>query len=169
MTRTRKALPEGTQRATFAAGCFWGVEAAFREVEGVLETTVGFTGGQVADPTDEQVGRGGTGHAEAIEVWFDPTERPYTDLLAVFWAIHDPTSNGYQGWDIGDQYRSAIFTHTDEQREQAEASRAAEQRTLGAAIVTEIVPASDFYPAEDEQQRYFEKHGGVPHLATSLV
>lgn len=157
------------ERATFAAGCFWAVEAAFRQVEGVLDTAVGFTGGHDPDPTYESVGGGATGHAEAIEVWFDPDERPYTDLLQVFWAIHDPTSNAYQGWDIGDQYRSAIFTHGDEQLAQALASRGAEQAEHARPIVTEIVPASAFHPAGEDQQRYFEKHGGVPYRATTLV
>jgi peptide-methionine (S)-S-oxide reductase len=156
------------ERATFAAGCFWAVEAAFREVEGVLETSVGFTGGHDPDPTYESVGRGATGHAEAVEVWFDPDERPYTDLLQVFWAVHDPTSNGYQGWDIGDQYRSAIFTHDERQREQALASLQAEQAAHARPIVTEIVPATEFHPAEEDQQCYFEKHGGVPYVATTL-
>src|SRR5271156_4097473 len=145
MDKTGQNLPERTERATFAAGCFWGVEAAFREVEGVLDTVVGFTGGQTPDPSYEQVCRGDTGHAEAIEVWFDPAQRPYTDLLAVFWAVHNPTSGGHQGWDVGDQYRSAIFTHTPEQLELARASRDAEQASHGAPILTEIGPASAFY------------------------
>jgi len=162
-------LPPNAQRATFAAGCFWGIETAFREVEGVLRTSVGYTGGHAVDPTYDQVCHGGTGHAEAVEVWFDPDERPYTDLLKVFWAIHNPTSSGHQGWDVGNQYRSAIFTHTPEQQQLAEASRRAEHESHGLPITTEIVPAHAFYPAEDYHQCYFEKHGGAMHLATSLV
>jgi peptide-methionine (S)-S-oxide reductase len=156
------------ERATFAAGCFWGIEAAFREVEGVLETSVGYTGGHEPHPTYDSVGRGNSGHAEAVVVWFDPDERSYDDLLQVFWAIHDPTSNGFQGWDIGDQYRSEIFTHSDEQRELALASRERAQAEHARPILTEVSPGTAFHPAEKEHQRYFEKHGGVPYLATTL-
>jgi peptide-methionine (S)-S-oxide reductase len=158
---------EGAERATFAAGCFWGIEAAFREVEGVLATTVGYIGGTTADPSYEQVCSGTTGHAEAVDVWFDPSIVSYDELLATFWSIHDPTSLNRQGWDFGSQYRSAIFFHDAEQERHAHASRDEHQASLSRQIVTEIVPAPAFYPAEDYHQRYFEKHGGAV-CATTL-
>jgi peptide-methionine (S)-S-oxide reductase len=148
-------------KATFAAGCFWGVEAAFRQVKGVKSTTVGYTGGHTKNPTYEQVCTDRTGHAEAVEVDFDPAEVSYDDLLAVFWANHDPTQLNRQGPDHGSQYRSAIFYHAPEQQTAAEASK----QKLAAAgkfarpIVTQIVPATDFYRAEDYHQQYLEKRG----------
>ena len=150
---------EGARRATFAAGCFWGVEAAFREIEGVVKTTVGYTGGHTANPTYEQVGGHATGHAEAVEVWFDPGRVSYGQLLETFWRIHDPTTRDRQGWDVGSQYRSAIFFHDAEQEALAIASRDRKQRSLTRPIVTEITPAAAFYEAEDYHQRYFEKQG----------
>jgi len=152
---------EGLQRATFAAGCFWGVEASFRELEGVVRTSVGYTGGNTRDPTYEQVCSGTTGHAESVEVWFDPTVIGYPDLLGAFWSMHDPTTRDRQGWDFGSQYRSAIFVHDDAQERLAIASRDQHQLTLARPIVTEIGRASRFYDAEDYHQRYFEKHGGA--------
>ncbi len=151
--------PDGAERATFAAGCFWGVEAAFRQIRGVLQTTVGYTGGHVPDPTYGRVCRHGTGHAEAVEVWFDPAQVGYLQLLEAFWQIHNPTTRNRQGWDFGSQYRSAIFYHDADQREFAIASRDAEQQSLRRQIVTEITPASVFYRAEEYHQRYLEKHG----------
>jgi peptide-methionine (S)-S-oxide reductase len=147
--------------ATFAAGCFWGVEAAFREIEGVLKTTVGYTGGGAADPSYEQVCSGTTGHAESVEVWFDPAVVSYDELLSTFWSVHDPTTRNRQGWDIGSQYRSAIFFHNAEQEQKAIASRDQRQEASRRPIVTEIVPAKTFYDAEDYHQRYFEKHRGA--------
>jgi peptide-methionine (S)-S-oxide reductase len=164
---SRDGLPESAERATFAAGCFWGVEASFREAEGVLKTTVGYTGGSVADPSYEQVCSDTTGHAEAVEVWFDPTKVSYDDLLDTFWAAHDPTTRNRQGWDFGSQYRSAIFFHNPEQERHATASRDARQASLTKEIVTQIAPAAEFYDAEDYHQRYFEKHGGAV-CATTL-
>jgi peptide-methionine (S)-S-oxide reductase len=164
---SREGLPESAERATFAAGCFWGVEASFRELEGVLKTTVGYTGGTVSDPSYEQVCSDTTGHAEAIEVWFDPSKVSYGDLLHTFWEVHDPTSRNRQGWDFGSQYRSAVFFHDAEQERQAIASRDERQANLSKEIVTQIVPAPDFYDAEDYHQRYFEKHGGAV-CATTL-
>jgi peptide-methionine (S)-S-oxide reductase len=158
---------EGLERATFAAGCFWGVEASFREIEGVVRTKVGYTGGSTPDPTYEQVCSGTTGHAEAVEVWFDPARVSYEELLGVFWSIHDPTTIDRQGWDFGSQYRSAIFFHDAEQDRVATASRDEHQPGLARPIVTEIVPASAFYEAEEYHQRYFEKHGGA-FCATTL-
>ncbi len=152
---------EGTQRATFAAGCFWGVEASFRETEGVVATRVGYTGGATDDPTYEQVCSGATGHAEAVQVWFDPGVVGYDELLDAFWSIHDPTTPNRQGWDLGSQYRSAIFFHDAEQERLAIAAREQRQSNLSRPIVTEIVPAPAFYDAEEYHQRYFEKHGGA--------
>jgi peptide-methionine (S)-S-oxide reductase len=162
----RDGLPESAERATFAAGCFWGVEASFREIEGVLKTTVGYTGGTVADPSYERVCSGTTGHAEAVEVWFDPSTVSYDDLVITFWAVHDPTTRNRQGWDFGSQYRSAIFAHTPEQERQAIASRDEHQASLSREIVTQIGPATAFYDAEDYHQRYFEKHGGAACATT---
>ncbi len=153
--------------ATFAAGCFWGIEASFREIEGVIETRVGYTGGHAANPSYEQVCSDATGHAEAVEVWFDPRRVSYDELLSVFWSVHDPTTANRQGWDFGSQYRSAIFFHDIEQEQLAIASRDERQGDLSRSIVTEIVPAPAFYEAEDYHQRYFEKHGGAV-CATTL-
>ncbi len=151
--------PDGAERATFAAGCFWGVEAAFRQVRGVLQTAVGYTGGHVPDPTYERVCRHGTGHAEAVEVWFDPAQVSYAQLLETFWRVHNPVTRNRQGWDFGSQYRSAIFCHDAGQMELAIAARDARQRSLRRQIVTQIVPASAFYRAGEYHQRYLEKHG----------
>ena len=151
--------PDGAERATFAAGCFWGVEAAFRQIHGVLQTAVGYTGGHVPDPTYERVCRHGTGHAEAVEVWFDPDQISYAQLLETFWRIHNPTTRNRQGFDFGSQYRSAIFYHDAGQQEAAITSRDAAQQSVRRQIVTEITPASAFYRAEEYHQRYLEKHG----------
>jgi len=161
------ALGDGLERATFAAGCFWGVEASFREREGVVKTSVGYTGGSSTNPSYEQVCSGNTGHAEAVEVWFDPAVVSYSHLLSTFWSIHDPTSRNRQGWDFGSQYRSAIFFHDADQERLASVSRGEHQGTLTRPIVTEIVPASAFYGAEDYHQRYYEKNGGAV-CATTL-
>ncbi len=152
--------------ATFAAGCFWGIEAAFRKVDGVMSTKVGYTGGHTANPAYERICGGGTGHAEAVRVVFDPEEVAYEKLLEVFWGIHDPTQLNRQGYEVGDQYRTAIFCHGDAQRKAAEASRdrLAAAATFGAPIVTEIVEAPEFWPAEDYHQQYFEKRGLVHSL-----
>jgi peptide-methionine (S)-S-oxide reductase len=158
---------DGLERATFAAGCFWGVEAAFREIEGVVATSVGYTGGTTVDPSYEQVCSDSTGHAEAVEVWFDPALVSYDELLSVFWSIHDPTTPNRQGWDLGSQYRSAIFFNDADQERLAIASRDGRQAGLRRPIVTHIVPAGTVYAAEDYHQRYFEKHGGAV-CATTL-
>ena len=150
---------DGAELATFAAGCFWGVEAAFRQIEGVLETRVGYTGGQTPDPSYKQVCAHTTGHAEAVEVWFDPTRVSYEQLLETFWRTHNPTTRNRQGWDIGSQYRSAVFVHDAEQAELAAASLDKEQTNLRKRIATEITPAGPFYEAEEYHQRYFEKQG----------
>jgi peptide-methionine (S)-S-oxide reductase len=148
-----------SEKATFAAGCFWGVEHAFRQIDGVTSTTVGYTGGTVDNPDYETVCRGRTGHAEAVEVEYDPEQVAYEQLLAVFWNEHDPTQRNRQGPDFGTQYRSAVFVHTPEQRRIAERSLNAMQTHLGKPIATEITDAPTFWPAEDYHQRYFEKTG----------
>lgn len=153
-----------TEIATFAAGCFWGVEAAFRQVPGVEEVVSGYTGGRTEHPTYQQVCSDRTGHAEAVEVRFDPGRVTYEQLLAVFWKIHDPTQVDRQGPDVGSQYRSAIFTHAEKQAVQAAASRSAQQTHLPRPIATEILPAPAFYPAEEYHQRYFERHGAACHV-----
>jgi peptide-methionine (S)-S-oxide reductase len=147
--------------ATFAAGCFWGVEDAFRQVDGVTKTTVGYTGGTAKNPSYQEVCTGRTGHAEAVEVEFDPAKVSYLQLLAVFWKSHDPTTMNRQGPDVGTQYRSAIFYHDAEQEAEARASKAEleKEHVFKRPIVTEIVPAGDFYRAEDYHQQYFEKQG----------
>jgi peptide-methionine (S)-S-oxide reductase len=153
------------ETATFAAGCFWGVEAAFRQLPGVLEVTSGYTGGHTVAPSYQDVCSGRTGHAEAVEVLYDPQKISYDALLDAFWKIHDPTTANRQGPDVGTQYRSAIFTHGGEQQKLAEASRAREQGNQSKPIVTEITAAGDFYPAEDYHQRYFERNGVACHIA----
>ncbi|MDF2691138.1 MAG: Peptide methionine sulfoxide reductase msrA [Gammaproteobacteria bacterium] len=149
------------QQATFAAGCFWGVEAAFRKVHGVIATQVGFMGGHTPQPSYLQVCNGDTGHAEVVYVQYNAAQVSYSDLLEVFWAIHDPTTYHRQGPDIGSQYRSAIFYYNGEQKQIAEQSlqKLAQSGTYPNKIVTEIVPASTFYPAEEYHQRYYEKQG----------
>jgi peptide-methionine (S)-S-oxide reductase len=156
-----------TQTGTFAAGCFWNVEAAFRQVPGVVTTTVGYTGGATERPTYEQVCSHTTGHAEAVLVEFDPEQVTYEQLLDVFWQIHDPTQLNRQGPDIGDNYRSAIFVHPPEQETAARRSMARAQAHFDEPIVTEITPASTFWPAEDYHQRYLEKRG-LASCATTI-
>jgi len=148
-------------QATFAAGCFWGVEAAFRRVPGVLSTRAGYIGGSVPNPSYEQVCSHRTGHAEAVEVDYDPARVSYDELLKVFWEEHDPTQLNRQGPDVGDQYRSAIFVHDAEQEAAAQASKArlAQSGRFRRPIVTQITPAPTFYPAEDYHQQYLEKQG----------
>lgn len=149
----------GTKRATFGAGCFWGIESAFRGVPGVIDAPVGYSGGMVAEPTYEQVCTGRTGHAEVVEVEYDPERVGYDELLDVFWKIHDPTQKNRQGPDVGTQYRSAIFYHDEDQRQRAEASRERAQSTRRGLVVTEIAASGPFYRAEKYHQRYFEKQG----------
>jgi peptide-methionine (S)-S-oxide reductase len=159
-----------TETAIFAAGCFWGVEAEFRRADGVVATRVGYTGGRTEHPTYRQVCGHRTGHAEAVEVTFDPTQITYEELLERFWAAHDPTTRNRQGPDIGSQYRSAIFFTSPEQEAAAERSRGEQQASLTNGggrglfkhrrrIVTEITPAATFWPAEDYHQQYLEKRG----------
>jgi len=145
------------EKAAFAAGCFWQVEEAFRNVSGVASTQVGYTGGHMPEPTYGDVCTGATGHAETLEVEFDPERVSYDDLLEIFWEIHDPTQLNRQGPDVGTQYRSAMFVHSPEQEAAARASKERVEARLGRPIVTEIVPAAEFYRAEDYHQRYIDK------------
>jgi peptide-methionine (S)-S-oxide reductase len=148
-----------TEKATFAAGCFWGVEVEFRNIEGVTDAQVGYTGGTTEQPTYKEVCSGRTGHAEAVEVTFDPSEVAYGELVDAFWRLHDPTQVNRQGWDIGSQYRSAIFTHSPEQARVAAESKARAQERLSKPIATQIVPAETFWPAEEYHQQYLVKNG----------
>ena len=148
-----------SEKATFAAGCFWGVEAAFRKLPGVKATAVGYEGGTVERPTYDEVCSGMTGHAEAVEVTYDPERISYPELLNAFWQLHDPTTLNRQGPDIGTQYRSAIFTHSPQQEEAARASLAQAQPRFRAPIVTEITPGTGFWRAEEYHQCYLEKRG----------
>ncbi|MFQ5706964.1 MAG: peptide-methionine (S)-S-oxide reductase MsrA [bacterium] len=149
------------QKATFGAGCFWGVEAAFRRVKGVVKTAVGYAGGDLENPTYQDVCTGRTGHAEVVQVEYDPEKVTYEGLLDVFWQSHDPTTPNCQGPDVGTQYRSVIFYHTEEQKAAAATSKAKLQNsgTYQNPIVTEIAPASQFYRAEEYHQQYLEKRG----------
>ncbi len=152
-------------KATFGAGCFWGVEAAFRTLDGVTATEVGYAGGRTAAPTYQEVCNRSSGHAEVVQVTYDPETVSYEQLLAVFWAEHDPTQLNRQGPDIGDQYRSVIFVHDAEQRAVAEASRDRVQKRISRRVVTQIEDAPVLWPAEDYHQQYLEKRG----LATCHV
>ena len=147
------------EKATFAAGCFWGVEATFRAIPGVVDARVGYTGGQMERPTYKDVCTDRTGHAEAIEVTFDPEKVSFQQLLKVFWENHDPTTLIRQGPDWGSQYRSAIFYHSPEQEAEAKASLAEAEKGTKKPIVTQIVPSDTFWDAEEYHQRYLEKRG----------
>ncbi len=148
-----------TQKATFAGGCFWQVEADYRKVDGVVSTEVGYMGGTVENPSYEQVCTDRTGHAEVTQVAFDPERVSYEQLVDMFWEIHDPTQVNRQGPDVGTQYRSAIFTHDEDQALIAKRSLAKAQARFSKPIATEIVPAENFWTAEDYHQRYLEKRG----------
>lgn len=146
-------------KATFAAGCFWGVEEVFRNTPGVISTNVGYEGGTMENPTYEDVCTDATGHAEAVELEYDPAKVSYEELLEIFWANHDPTTKNRQGPDIGTQYRSVIFYHSPEQEAAAKASLQKAQARFRRPIVTEIAPASEFYRAEEYHQQYLAKRG----------
>ncbi len=152
-----------TETATFGAGCFWGVEYVYRRVPGVIEAKVGYSGGFTPNPTYEEVCSHTTGHAEVAQVSFDPNQVSYDQLLEVFWAMHDPTQVDRQGPDVGDQYRSVIFTHSDEQRAVAAESKAKAQTRFDDPIATAIEPLRAFYPAEDYHQEYYTKTGHEPY------
>ncbi|HST03775.1 MAG TPA: peptide-methionine (S)-S-oxide reductase MsrA [Chloroflexia bacterium] len=149
------------EKATFGAGCFWGVEAAYRQIKGVVSTAVGFSGGTYDDPSYKDVCTGRTGHTEVVEVTYDPSKVSYDDLLSVFWENHNPTTLNRQGWDVGTQYRSAIYFHNPAQEAAARASKEQLENSgkYRKPIVTEITPASNFYLAEDYHQQYLEKRG----------
>jgi methionine-S-sulfoxide reductase len=170
---THKVQEEGNmslQQAIFAAGCFWGVQFYFDQVPGVIKTTVGYTGGHVENPTYEQVCAHTTGHAEAVLLEFDENLVPYETLVKHFFRMHDPTQLNRQGPDVGDNYRSAIFYINDEQKRIAEEVRDAVQPGLKKPIMTQIVPAEEFYPAEDYHQKYTEKTGlGMCHIQYAPV
>lgn len=153
----------GEEKATFGAGCFWGVEYVFRRVPGVVGTEVGYSGGTTPNPTYREVCSHTTGHAEVCQVTFDPQRVTYDQLLEVFWAMHDPTQVDRQGPDVGDQYRSCIFTHSPEQQRAAEASRERAQARFDRRIATEVRPLTAFYPAEAYHQAYYEKTGHEPY------
>jgi peptide-methionine (S)-S-oxide reductase len=157
--------PAQIETATFAGGCFWCIEEIFRQQPGVLSVTSGFTGGTAKNPTYAQVCEGDTGHAEAIQVVFDPQKISYEKLLDVFWTAHDPTQMNRQGADVGTQYRSAIFTHTDAQTAAAQTSKQAADISghFAKPIVTEITPATEFYPAEDYHQEYYRNNKRAPY------
>jgi len=163
--RAAAAAKPKTATATFAAGCFWGVEYKLGRVPGVLTTEVGYTGGTVPDPSYERVCRDDTGHAEAVQVSFDPDVISYRDLLEIFFTLHDPTQLNRQGNDVGTQYRSAIFWHTPEQKAEAEAviAELTSAKQFAAPIVTEVTAATTFYPAEDYHQGYFEQNPQQPY------
>lgn len=150
----------GMEKAVFAAGCFWGVESIFQQIDGVIDTTVGYTGGATENPTYREVCGKQTGHAEAIEIIFDPKKVSYEELLAYFWRLHDPTTLNRQGPDVGTQYRSAVFYYTPEQKAAAEKVKAEAQKKWGKPIVTEMIAGGTFYPAEDYHQDYFKNRGG---------
>ena len=145
-------------KATFGAGCFWGVEATFQKIKGVISTTVGYMGGKTKNPTYEQVCTDKTGHAEVVQITYDPSVVSYEKLLDVFWSIHDPTQLNRQGPDVGMQYRSVIFYHSKEQKQTAEQSKQKQISKHKKEIVTEIIPEKEFYPAEEYHQKYLEKN-----------
>ncbi len=148
-------------KATFGAGCFWHVEDLFRKTKGVTSTKVGYTGGNLTDPTYEEVCTDRTGHAEAVEIEYNPDEISYDELLNIFWNNHDPTSLNRQGPDVGIQYRSSIFVHDESQKQTAEKSKEKLNSSgkFSKTIVTEIIPSPEFYTAEEYHQKYFQKHG----------
>jgi peptide-methionine (S)-S-oxide reductase len=164
---SNEKIPAGVKAevTTFGTGCFWCTEAVFQELKGVVKVYSGYMGGHVANPSYEEVCSGATGHAECLQVFYDPELLTYDELLEVFWESHDPTQLNRQGNDIGTQYRSAIFYHTEEQREKAEhyKTQLDKEGAYPNPIVTEITPATTFYPAEDYHQDYYNNHGSQPY------
>lgn len=168
-TMDDSATDAKTERATFAAGCFWQPEAAFRNVEGVTDAAVGYEGGTTENPSYEQVCSGRTGHAEVVEVSYDPEKVSYDELLDRFWAMHDPTQVNRQGPDVGTQYRTAIFAHSPEQKAAAEASKQRQSARRGGEIATEVEDAQEFWRAEEYHQRYLENRKSPAQLLRSLI
>ncbi|MEX2318022.1 MAG: peptide-methionine (S)-S-oxide reductase MsrA [Pirellulales bacterium] len=161
---------ESMEQATFGSGCFWCTEAVFKELRGIASVVSGYSGGHVADPTYEQVCGGQTGHAEVVQITFDPNQITYPELLEIFWKTHDPTTLNRQGHDVGTQYRSAVFYHNQGQRQAAEEMKGKLDRSgaFGSPIATEISPLTRFYPAEDYHQNYFEQHPGQGYCAAVI-
>lgn len=151
-------VPAGAEVVTLGAGCFWCIEAAYRKIDGVISATSGYMGGTTKNPTYQDICDGGTGHAEVVQVVFDPKKIPFEKVLAWFWELHDPTTLNRQGNDIGEQYRSVIFYHTEEQKKVAEASKEAAKGDFKDPIVTQIVKAAEFYPAENYHQNYYNEN-----------
>jgi len=151
-------VPEGAEVTTLGAGCFWCIDAAYRQIEGVYSVTSGYMGGKTKDPTYEAISTGTSGHAEVVQVVFDPTKISYEKVLSWFWDLHDPTTLNRQGNDVGTQYRSVIYFNSDEQKKTAESSKAAAQANFKSPIVTEITKASVFYPAENYHQNYYNEN-----------
>jgi peptide-methionine (S)-S-oxide reductase len=160
-----------TDTATFAAGCFWCVEAVFQELKGVFSVTSGYTGGKIKNPSYREVSAGVTGHAEACEIIYDPKVISYDELLEAFWGSHDPTTLNRQGADQGTQYRSAIFYHNENQKQLAEAykSKLNSEKAFDKPVVTEINPATTFYKAEDYHQNYFNENGNAPYCTYVII
>lgn len=163
------AVPDGAETATFAAGCYWCVEAVFQRLDGVYSVTSGFTGGHIENPTYQAVCDGGTGHAESVQIIFDPKKISYEKLLGWFWRSHDPTQLNRQGADIGSHYRTAIFYHNETQKKQAIASRNKAQESFAKPIVTEITKASKFFPAKDSHQDYYRINGSKDPYCRAVI
>jgi peptide-methionine (S)-S-oxide reductase len=161
-------MDNSTEKATLAGGCFWCLDAAYRQVEGVQDVVSGYTGGQGVNPSYQEVCTGRTGHAEAVQVEYDPSVISYPDILEIFWTIHDPTTLNRQGADVGSQYRSAIYYSNNEQKAAAEASRDDVQKLWNNPVVTEITPLPEFYPAEGYHQDYYAKNPGQGYCAAVI-
>lgn len=163
--KTNTKIPQGYEMATLGSGCFWCIEAIYQELKGVEKVKSGYSGGHIADPTYRQVTSGTTGHAEVIQFLFDPKILTFSEILEIFWSTHDPTTLNRQGADVGPQYRSAVFYHSDPQKQEAEfyKKKLEDEEAFGRPIVTEISPFNNFYVAEDYHQNYFNDNGMQPY------